>query len=107
MNKVPGTDASDFNKELESFDSKLFLSNIQAMKGMGALSNAEGAKVSAAAGAIKAGMSEKAFVANMNTIKQALAGAKARMDSGNMIQSRPQAQPPRGIKTKSDPLGIL
>lgn len=93
-NYTPGTDAYDFGKELESFDSKLFLSNIQSMKGMGALSNAEGAKVSAAAGAIKPGMSEKAFAENLGIIKAELAKAKVRMDTGNLVQQRPQQQQP-------------
>lgn len=89
-NYTPGTDAYDFGKELESFDSKLFLSNIQSMKGMGALSNAEGAKVSAAAGAIKPGMSEGAFAENLGIIRKELEKAKARMDSGNLIPQKPQ-----------------
>lgn len=95
VNLVPGTSAYDFGKELESFDSKLFLSNIQSMKGMGALSNAEGAKVSAAAGAIKPGMSEKAFEENLGIIRKELEKAKGRMDSGNLLQQKPQNSAPQ------------
>jgi hypothetical protein len=92
-NYIPGTNATDFQKELESFDAVLFLSNIEKMKGMGALSNAEGAKVSAAAGAIKPGMSEKAFESNLKIIRGELEKAKTRIDSGNM------SAPPPGGKT--------
>jgi hypothetical protein len=94
-NLVRGTDAYDFNRELESFDSKLFLSNIQFMKGMGALSNAEGAKVSAAAGAIKPGMSEKSFARNLQVIKDTLAKAKGRMDTGVLVRSETPTQKPQ------------
>jgi len=96
-NYVPGTNAYDFHKELESFDAVLFLSNIEKMKGMGALSNAEGAKVSAAAGAIKPGMSEKAFEANLNIIKTELAKAKTRIES---TQQAAPAQPKQGQAKK-------
>lgn len=85
LNKLPGTDAYNFNAKLESFDAKLFLSNIQQMKGMGALSNAEGAKVSAAAGAIKPGMSEDEFVRSLGIIKTELAKAKARKETGQFL----------------------
>lgn len=108
ISKIPGTDSYDFDKELESFDAQLFLSNISSMKGMGALSNAEGAKVSAAAGAIKPGMSEKAFLDNITGIQAALKKAKERIDSGKLINpdGSPQApdakagaaKPPQGPK---------
>lgn len=103
-NYTPGTDAYDFQRELESFDSVLFLSNIEKMKGMGALSNAEGAKVSAAAGAIKPGMKDTTFVNNLRIIRAELGKAKQRIDSGNLIGAQ-GTQRPAG-KTK-DPLGIL
>jgi len=91
-NYTAGTNAYDFQRELDSFDAVLFLSNIEKMKGMGALSNAEGAKVSAAAGAIKPGMSEKAFESNLRIIKAELAKAKTRIDGGT-------AAPPPGKGT--------
>lgn len=103
-NYTPGTDAYDFQRELESFDSVLFLSNIEKMKGMGALSNAEGAKVSAAAGAIKPGMKDTTFVNNLRIIRAELNKAKSRIDSGNLIQPQGQGKPASKGK---DPLGIL
>lgn len=106
--RIPGTDAYDFDKELESFDAQLFLSNIQSMKGMGALSNAEGAKVSAAAGAIKPGMKDESFLANIKFIKTTLENAKKRIETGKLINpdgSPVGTKPPAG--KRPDPLGIL
>jgi hypothetical protein len=102
-NYTPGTDAYDFQRELESFDSVLFLSNIEKMKGMGALSNAEGAKVSAAAGAIKPGMKDTTFVNNLRIIRAELNKAKTRIDNGNLMQPQGRPSPGKG----KDPLGIL
>lgn len=83
-NYIPGTNAKDFQKELETFDAQLFLSNVKQLKGMGQLSDAEGKKVSAAAGAIKPGMSDKAIENNLNIIRSELGKAKVRMMSGAM-----------------------
>lgn len=95
VQNVPGTDAYGFDRELESFDAQLFLSNIGSMKGMGALSNAEGAKVSAAAGAIKPGMKDTALLTNLETIKTALNKAKQRIDTGKLVNpdGTPQQAP--------------
>ena len=46
--KLPSGDAKAFQTDLENLKSQLFLPMIQQMRGMGALSNAEGAKVEAA-----------------------------------------------------------
>lgn len=46
--KIPSTDAKAFQTDLENLKSQLFMPMIQQMRGMGALSNAEGAKVEAA-----------------------------------------------------------
>lgn len=45
---IPSTDAKRFQTDLENLKAQLFLPTIQQMKGMGALSNAEGMKVEAA-----------------------------------------------------------
>lgn len=75
----PGSDSADFEAELESFNAKTFLSNVSQMKGLGALTEAEGAKLTAAAGAIKKGMSEKALRNNLQTMKEGMEKAKQRM----------------------------
>lgn len=75
----PGSESSDFLAELESFNAKTFLNNVNQMKGLGALTEAEGAKLTAAAGAIKPNMSEKALRSNLETMKQGMEKAKERM----------------------------
>ncbi len=75
----PGSDSADFEAELESFNAKTFLSNVSQMKGLGALTEAEGAKLTSAAGAIKKGMSEKALRNNLQTMKEGMEKAKQRM----------------------------
>jgi len=47
---IPGTDAKGFAAQLEQFKSQTFLPAVQQMKGMGQLSNAEGAALQKAVG---------------------------------------------------------
>lgn len=65
---VPGTDAADFNAELDAMKAQVFLPMVQSMKGMGALSNAEGEKLTAAIGALSPKQSEGQFKASLNRI---------------------------------------
>lgn len=76
---IPGTDRADFEAELDAFDAQNFLTAIKQMKGMGALSDAEGRKVSAAVGAINPKMSEAAFKKSLMRIKDTFELAKQRM----------------------------
>lgn len=75
---VPGTDAADFNAELEAMKAQVFLPMVQSMKGMGALSNAEGDKLTAAIGALSTKQSENQFKASLNRIIQDLKTYKQR-----------------------------
>lgn len=75
----PGSDAADFEAELESFNAKTFLSNVAQMKGLGALTEAEGAKLTAAAGAVRKDMSEQALRKNLLTMKEGMEKAKQRL----------------------------
>lgn len=88
---IPGSDSADFEGELESFNAKTFLSNVSQMKGLGALTEAEGAKLTAAAGAIKKGMSEKALRNNLQTMKEGMEKAKQRMEKRG-VTSAPAAE---------------
>lgn len=65
---VPGTDAADFNAELEAMKAQVFLPMVQSMKGMGQLSNAEGQKLTDAIGALDTKMSEGAFKKSLQRI---------------------------------------
>ncbi len=88
---IPGTDRANFEAELVSFDAKLFQSAIKQMKGMGSLSDAEGRKVSAAAGAINQKMSEKAFKKSLGIIRDNFALAKSRTQAN--LPAQTPAQP--------------
>lgn len=65
LGSIPGTDAYGFQANLETFKAQVFLPLVQALKGMGALSDAEGKKVSDSVGALKAGMKQSEFDANL------------------------------------------
>ena len=75
---VPGTAAADFNAELDAMKAQVFLPMVQSMKGMGALSNAEGEKLTAAIGALSTKQSESQFRASLNRIVKDLQTYKAR-----------------------------
>lgn len=49
---VPGSDAANFEARLDTFKAQTFLPMVQSLKGMGALSDAEGKKLSDAVGAL-------------------------------------------------------
>lgn len=50
MRNIPGTDSKGFASQVEQFKSQVFLPAVQAMKGMGQLSNAEGSALTRAIG---------------------------------------------------------
>jgi hypothetical protein len=72
MSVVPGTDAYDFNAKLETFKAQTFIPMVTALKGMGALSDAEGKKLQAAVGALDPSMSEEAFVKELERVANSL-----------------------------------
>lgn len=61
LGNIPGTENKDFRGQLESLKSQIFLPAVQQVKGMGALSNAEGEKLTASVAALDANMSPTAF----------------------------------------------
>jgi len=70
---------------LDQIDAQGFLVSIQDMKGMGALSNAEGEKVSAALMGIKPKMKEKEARAKIAEIKAYISAGMQRMQTGNLV----------------------
>ncbi|RKR65539.1 DNA/protein translocase of phage injectosome [Yokenella regensburgei] len=71
---IPGSDAANFEARLDTFKAQTFLPMVQSMKGMGALSDAEGKKLSDAVGALSPKMSEKEFRSSMGKIRSQLQG---------------------------------
>ena len=72
IDSLPGSDAQETIGLIETLESQNFLNQIEKMKGLGALSNAEGQKVSSAIGSLNRNMSEEAFKRSLNQIKQFL-----------------------------------
>ncbi|ELQ6226016.1 phage DNA ejection protein [Cronobacter turicensis] len=71
---VPGSQAADTQARLDTFKSQAYLTAVQAMKGMGALSDAEGKKLDQAVGSLQNSQSEESFRRNagviLNTLNQ-------------------------------------
>jgi len=58
---IPGTDARDFEKQLDTYKAQTFVPMVSALKGMGALSDAEGKKLTESVGSLERSMSEEGF----------------------------------------------
>lgn len=69
---VPGTDAANFEAQLDTFKAQTFLPMVASLKGMGALSDAEGKKLSEAVGALSPKMSETEFRKSATKIQSQL-----------------------------------
>ncbi|KHT21020.1 phage DNA ejection protein [Pectobacterium brasiliense] len=65
---IPGTDAADTSALIDTLRSQGFMSGIQQMKGLGALSNAEGQKIMDAIGNLSSSQSENSAKNSINTI---------------------------------------
>lgn len=92
--EIPGTEKANFMSELDTFKSQTFLPMVQNLRGMGALSDAEGKKLTDAVGALNPSMSEKAFKESLTRIKADLLRAKSRIGKsiGQPMQEAPSTQ---------------
>lgn len=75
---VAGTDAADFTKYLDALRAKITLPRLQTMRGLGALSDAEGRRIEAAASALDRAMKEGTFDKELDNIEQSLLASKRR-----------------------------
>ena len=66
---VAGSDSADFEAMVDTLKSKNFMNQIQSMRGMGALSDAEGKKVSDAITSLNLNQSDESFKKALETIK--------------------------------------
>lgn len=66
---LPGSDAQTVKAKIETLKSQSFLNEVEKMKGLGALTEAEGQRLVSAIGSLDRDMPEKAFVAELNKIK--------------------------------------
>lgn len=93
----PGTDAADFASQVETLKAQTFLPMVQQLRGMGALSNAEGDKLNAAVGALNFNMSEKAFGESLGRIRDQLSGALQKSGIDTKGASTWGLQPPSTV----------
>jgi hypothetical protein len=93
---VPGTDAADFEAKLDTFKAQTFLPMVQSMKGMGALSDAEGKKLTDAVGALSPKMSQAEFIKSLDRIEGQLQGklTAAQKTYGIPVQTATPTQAP-------------
>jgi len=90
---LPGTQAADFEAQLETLKSQAFLTQVEKMKGLGALSENEGKKLGAAIGALDLSQSDKALRASLKRISETLAKAKLKLEKKFNVEAGLQ-QPP-------------
>ncbi|EFH4351266.1 acyltransferase [Escherichia coli] len=102
---VPGSDAANFEARLDTFKAQTFVPMVQSLKGMGALSDAEGKKLSDAVGALSPKMSEKAFRDSIgkirNQLESKLSTVKKQFDYQEPVQNTPAQQPTTGSNFSS------
>ena len=79
---IPGSDSANFQAELNTFQSQAFVPMVAQLKGMGALSDAEGRKLTAAMGALDPKMGEAEFRASVKRITDDMNSARARVAGG-------------------------
>lgn len=100
LSAIPGTDAAGFASQLETFKAQTFIPQVAALKGMGALSNDEGKKLTAAVGALDVKMKPSEFDSAVSRIKRDLEAARQRAATlPGMGNTNPTGN-------NNDPLGI-
>lgn len=90
---MPGSDSANFQAELNTFQSQAFLPMVAQLKGMGALSDAEGKKLTAAVGALDPKMGEQAFRDSVARITADMEAARERMAGQKRNPEKPAATP--------------
>lgn len=93
LSVIPGTDARGFSAQLETFKTQAFLPAVQQLRGLGALSNAEGQKLEAAIGALDPAMPEAEFEKSLKTILGDLEGGYKRAFGRTPSEAQSAASP--------------
>lgn len=84
---VPGTPAYDYKAKLQRLQSLLSLDSIKYLKGTGAISDKESAILESASAALKPGMSEGAFLAELKRVQDDLKSAQSGDDIDQFLDS--------------------
>jgi hypothetical protein len=93
-----GTDAKDFRVQLETLKSQQFLTAAKELKGMGALSDAEGARLEKSIASLDPSQSTSQFKTNLGVIRSTLQKAQAKLiangklpnTGGGFVMKHPQ-----------------
>lgn len=95
--KIPGTDARDYAQRVETLKSQVFLTQVEKMKGLGALTDAEGARLEKAVASLDINQGPERFKANLEEIERVLLRAeqnalkRAGIYRGEQQQQQPQS----------------
>lgn len=90
---IPGTDSANAKVLYDQIQAQGFMEAIKDMKGMGALSNAEGEKASAAFVGINPNMSESAALKRIDEVIKYIQEGEKRIQSGNLIETKENKGP--------------
>lgn len=99
FNWVPGSPGADFAAKLSQVRGQSFLSEIDKLKGLGALSDAEGKAATDAANALNENMSEGEFMNQVKIIKENLTKARTRITEGKTLVKNARAQAQQKAET--------
>lgn len=80
----PGSDAANVKAWIEQLQSQNFLTAVDQMKGMGALSENEGKKLAGSVAALDSSMSDEAIKAELEYIQSTLKEAAEKIKAGNL-----------------------
>lgn len=75
MRNVPGTDEYNFDQKLETMKSKIFLAQVDQMRGLGALTESEGAALKASIASINPNQDPKAVQQSLTEVAKQLSKA--------------------------------
>lgn len=76
---APGSEASNTQALIDQLQSQSFLQGIQSMRGMGALSDAEGAKINNSIASLNTKQSEPQFRRQLDTVQQIMQAGRDRL----------------------------
>jgi hypothetical protein len=82
---IPGTDAKDFRAKVDTLKSQQFLNQAKDLKGMGALSDAEGARIERAVASLDTDQSPQAFSNALGIIETTLARGQQRITASGRL----------------------
>ena len=87
---IPGTDARDFKALLDTLKAQTFIPMVSALRGLGALSDAEGKRLLDAVGALDTGMSEEGFY---NSLEKVINEIYTKAEGAGLRVTRPLLPP--------------